>query len=256
LFERRVALGFRGVDFTGSCLGGRLCRCRAAIAAIALDDLRANGIERGQSRLTMFEDAHDHEALFAERDGPRDLALIQRRIAEHQREQLGVGTERFTAGRLGEVGDDARRQTVVFHQSIELRTRLLETTRDFFFTLTENVGGAIAAQLGLELGANFLEGFGPRSLDAIQLDDVVTELGFDRATQSPLPSSRKRRRRTAPRTRCAPTSRDRHPAQPTPHLLKLLGERREIFALAETRHDVFSGFFVRQRNMAGPATFR
>ena len=53
-------------------------------------------------------------------------------------------------------------------------------------TFNGNVGGAIAAQLGLELGANFLEGFGPRSLDAIQLDDVVTELGFDRATQLPF----------------------------------------------------------------------
>src|SRR5256886_10074879 len=49
-----------------------------------------------------------------------------------------------------------------------------------YTTLFRSVGGAVAAQLRLEIGARLLEGFALAGLDLIEPDDVIAELRLHR----------------------------------------------------------------------------
>src|SRR5205823_1253126 len=88
--------------------------------------------------------------------------------------------KRWPARALHKARHIPRQQVVLLREGAEIGARLGHLRLQLLLNLPEAIGGAVAAQLRLEIAPRLLEGLTLAGLDLIESDDVIAELRLHR----------------------------------------------------------------------------
>ena len=124
----------------------------------------------------MLHDLEDRDAVFAQLHRTTDPLLGEHGVAEYGLVEIRIGTQRQAAGAALELRHFTATHAEFLGQLLERGAGALQARLQLILTRAEQGNRQLVAQRDGELGAHVLEAAAGCGADAIQPDDVVTEL--------------------------------------------------------------------------------